>query len=67
MALVFIYSIGEGGEDKHSVHFAYFVRENSVLVNFLIVLSIVHYFWTNLILYNMGQYICMAASTFWIL
>lgn len=33
----------------------------------LLIIAIVHYFWTNFILYSIGEYICMAAGTFWIL
>lgn len=75
VALIFIYSMDTASvsskdppELKPEYTFAYFTGiKNTILIKILLVLTLVHYVWTNLILYNMGEYISMAAGSFWIL
>lgn len=73
IALLFIYSmdtasISPDDPNRPSYTFAYFTGiQNTVVVKILMILAILHYLWTNLILYSMGEYICMAAGSFWIL
>jgi hypothetical protein len=33
----------------------------------MLILTIIHYIWTNLILYQCGEYISMSAGAFWVL
>lgn len=73
IALLFIYSmdtasISSDDPVKPAYTFAYFTGiQNTIVIKILMILAIVHYLWTNLILYSMGQYISMAAGSFWTL
>ena len=64
-----IYSINEGvPSEKESNSFAFFTSiENNTFVNILLVLTIFHYIWTNLIIYHTSKYLTKALASNWVL
>lgn len=64
-----IYSINEGEkteEEKNSFAFLTSIQ-NNLFVNILLVLTVIHYLWTNFIIYHMNKYLSKALATNWVL
>lgn len=66
--LIYIYSIDAKSIPVSTYIFPYGVgKGDSWVVKTLLWLSLIHYIWTNFILYHCGKYICRAASSNWIM